>query len=430
MQKSSEFGTKESECSDDVLVARRGAVVATAHHLLVRRAIEPLLSALNSAEVDVMIFKGFHLAEHVYAAPGRRDYADVDMLTQPHMVDQVVSTALELGWRLTRLTGAAHKFWSERGPDYNGHEAAQLHLDSAGLTIDLHRRVVANVVGRWPPGRIPHRLTRLAWAASQRAQVGKATVKVLAPVDDVMFGLILNRSWGDDSWRLKASDYADFEAITTKHGLTKEQVLTRARAIRVGRTVEIFLARCDPFRGVSEMRRPTWLEQRKWNAQIVRERGPGDLVRVVSSVVGVTRRCAQIVQAVPRVFAGHRYMRRPDAQTPAEEGLPLRITRTDQRDESKQPRPPTWHEWRAIQYGVVRLSNLVGAVSGMGAVDRYNLAAFSLFSWLKRRGLPAEMSKSNDATGSFTLQFEGETLPVLDEGSRLMRLRLNETVRD
>jgi hypothetical protein len=45
---------------------------------------------------------------------------------------------------------------------------------------------------------------------------------VPSPVDSVVFGLALNRCWGADEWHVKPRDYADFEAIVARHGVTRD----------------------------------------------------------------------------------------------------------------------------------------------------------------------------------------------------------------
>lgn len=57
-------------------------LVSLRRHQEIKREIVPLLGAWRAAGLDVLLFKGFQLAEFVYPVPGARFHGDVDVLVR------------------------------------------------------------------------------------------------------------------------------------------------------------------------------------------------------------------------------------------------------------------------------------------------------------------------------------------------------------
>ena len=95
---------------------------AAAHHEKMKRTMLPLLRTWTDAGIDVLLFKGFYLAEFVYDTPALRFYGDVDVLIQPQDAKQAEQLALEAGWRVVfsagrSLTPYIHELLHLRSPD-------------------------------------------------------------------------------------------------------------------------------------------------------------------------------------------------------------------------------------------------------------------------------------------------------------------------
>src|SRR5690242_3540903 len=56
---------------------------AIGRHYEIRRELAPLLAAWHDAGIEALLFKGFHLSEFVYPAPGIRFHGDVDVAVPP-----------------------------------------------------------------------------------------------------------------------------------------------------------------------------------------------------------------------------------------------------------------------------------------------------------------------------------------------------------
>src|SRR5690554_6767827 len=90
----------------------RGALAARAGHAAARAQVVPLLAAWRAAGADVLVFKGFYLAELVHDDPADRPYGDVDVLLRAHGLDdeelaeRLADAASACGWRVAWRVGA------------------------------------------------------------------------------------------------------------------------------------------------------------------------------------------------------------------------------------------------------------------------------------------------------------------------------------
>lgn len=371
----------------------------SARHLAVRTEVARLLDGFAEAGIAALLFKGFYLAEFVFASPGIRTYADVDLLIRPDAVREACQVAERAGWRIAWQVGDPDHLRAERGPEYTGHEVAQLRHGRLDVTVDLHGRIVHNNHNRLEPGRAQQRLTRDAWQAASEAEVDGAKVHVLRPEDAVIFGLALNRCWGSDAWHPKPRDYLDFEALIERFQLTRQGLRTRARQLGVARTFDVYLRRCDPFRGVVDLAPPTWWERRWWNLLAHRERGPHDLQQLAMRAVELPTEAMAIARALPRVLRARRSVQRENTGAPTRPRTPP----------AGRVRPLGRRAWHDARRGTRRAARLLG----VSAAGRDTVMAFALYHFLRRRGYDVRLHGPADATPPVPcLLLDGEPIPL------------------
>ena len=238
-------------------------LTATTAHETATAAVTPLLRAWRAAGVEALAFKGFALALSAYDHPGQRFYQDLDLLIRPRYAETAERVARELGWSVR---------WSAaRAGNAYAHEALHLLSPDGRLMLDVHRLILHSYA---PWQQRLRRLTEAAWAGSAQLPLGDTSVHVLDPRDAVLMGLVLNRAWSTDAWRLKPRDYVDFRVVVEQHGVTKAALVGRARELRCELTLARFLQRCDPFEGRIDLRTPTRAQRLRWSLAVARERRP------------------------------------------------------------------------------------------------------------------------------------------------------------
>ena len=286
----------------------------SARHLAVRRAVAPLVGAWGEVGIEALVFKGFHLAEFVYASPAERSYWDVDLVMDPRHVEAACTIAREQGWQVVWRIGQKEHASAPHGAEYVGHEAAQLRHPEIDVTLDLHRRMAHNTHNRLPFARAQTRITETAWAASRSVEWLGTRIRIVDPRDAVVVGLAVNRGWGSDAWKLKARDYPDFAALIDRYGFTREALLERARELGVPRTLDVFLDRCDPYRGRLHLGPPSWWALRRCNLRVAPERGWVDLERGAMDLGELVAGIFEVAWVVPTVW---RVARRGEQVAPA-----------------------------------------------------------------------------------------------------------------
>lgn len=364
---------------------RDGFLLVAARHLTARRAVAELLRAWNEAGLTPFVFKGFHLAEFVYPAPGHRGYADVDMVVTEEDVPTACRVAADAGWEVTWQTGERDDLHALHGPEYLGHEAAHLRHAGLDLQIDLHRRIVHNVHNYLAPEPVARRLTEAALAAATTVSWEGARLRVPQPIDAAVFGLALNRCWGSDAWRVKPRDYADFEALAERHGVDRQAVMARASALGVTHTVGVFFDRCDPERRQLDLRVPPWWTLRRWELGAWRERGPVDPLRTWMWSRELARDATALARVLPVVADTRRRVRRGDD--------PSTWAAAADRD------PARGHvgalAWRTLRRALHRSMRLLR----VAANERARLTVLSAYRVLRSRGVPVEFDAGSAAAG-------------------------------
>lgn len=375
---------------------RQDFMATSARHLAIRRAVAELVAAWRAAGIEALVFKGFYLAEFVYASPGERGYHDIDLAVRPERAEAACTIAVAQGWRVLWRLGQPDDAWSARPPSYAGHEVAQLRHALLEITVDLHRRLAHNTHNRLPSARAQTRLTNAAWSASlPQAWLG-TELRALDPRDSVVLGLAVNRGWGSDAWRPKTRDYPDFAALVERHDLTLDGLRARAHELGVAKTFAVFLERCDPFRQHLELEAPSWATVRRINLRVAGERGWVDLERGVFATLEAVHDALEIARALPVVRAADRHVARGGAAS-AWRAAPAPAT----------PRPLGSRAWRDVRRAIHRSLRILRVPDARRRATA-TLAAFALLR--RRRAAVALDDRSEGPAPSPVLTLDGAVL--------------------
>src|SRR5690606_9811736 len=240
-----------TELADDPRLAR-AALRARAAHAAVKAQVVPLLAAWREVGADLLLFKGFYLAELVHEDPADRPYSDVDVLLRaPGVEDEELAARLadaagRVGWRVAWLVNDTSHI-DRPGVAYERHELLRVEHPKSGVIVDAHRHLVHGgvaVVGRKKKARI----TDAVWEASQSVTVGGLEVRAPSYVDSALVGLVTSRSWADDAHSLRPHDYLHLQALMRAGGFGHAELARRARELGAVATLRTFLRACDPTR--------------------------------------------------------------------------------------------------------------------------------------------------------------------------------------
>ena len=262
-----------------------------ARHLAAKAAVAALLTAWCRAGVDVLVFKGFYLAECVYPHAAQRPYADVDLLVRVAHSQQALAVATETGWRVTwsRLASLAN---------YSHEEAI---LERNGIKVELHRYVVDCAA---PRDAVQRRLTKAAWSQATRVRWQGIDLHTLDPLDSVLLGVVLARAWsGGDDWHLKPTDLLDLRALAERFEFDRHDLERRAQELRCERTLALFLQRCDPWKPHVSLRPPSWSERQRLYLAMTSERGHLGLERLSGKLLRAPATASDVIRHLPRLLA-------------------------------------------------------------------------------------------------------------------------------
>ena len=236
-----------TSASDPQRAALRGDFLATIdQQLRTRTELAPLVAAWRRAGIDVLLYKGFALAEFVYPTAGCRPSSDVDVLVAPADTERAEAIARRLGWQSDRFLQEHLFTGSTRTPSY--HAVSELTRPGGAARIDLHRAALHTRRFRHGDERhAPARITRALWEASEERAWGEpaTTVRIPSAVDSALVGIVLQRCWGGDRWRLRPRDLVDLRVLAERAGVTRAAIEARARELGCSRTLAAFLDRCD-----------------------------------------------------------------------------------------------------------------------------------------------------------------------------------------
>lgn len=283
----------------------RATLAARARHAATRSQVAPLLAAWQDVGAEVLVFKGFYLAELVHEDPADRPYDDVDVLLRaPGVPDQELAARLAAaaeacGWQVSWHIGDAPGL-DRPGVEFEHHELLRVKHPKLRLVVDAHRHLVHGgvaVVGE----RKKQRITQAVWDSSRPAELGGVSVRVPAFVDSALVGLVTARSWSDDAHVLRPHDYLDLEALMRAGGFGYAELARRARELGAAATLRTFLRRCDPARGVLDLAEPTPLRTFLLDLALFPERVPHALERTVELARGLPADARALRRALPVV---------------------------------------------------------------------------------------------------------------------------------
>ena len=343
-----------------------------ATHLAIRAALAPLVRTWREHGIEVLLFKGFYLAEFVYENPAERFYKDVDVLVPQADAARAISLAAGCGWTVRASRASVNSS--------NLHSHMEAILVRANVVVDLHRFVVHQDAS--PDDRQARRYTAAAWAASREVHWEGTNVRVLDPRDSALMGMITSRAWSHDGWRLKAPDYRDLEVLAERDGLTRDALSDRAAELGCPLTLRLVLDRCDPWRRRLDMTPPTRQQVRRWARTVSQEHRPRNRWRrrlpPGASVGGVLRALPGLGRA-RLLVARHR-----DA------AALLEHVRWERASGSELTSASRLRVFGSIRFGV-------GLVQPSG--DRCLVRSIALFERLRAHGDHVRLSVGADAAG-------------------------------
>jgi hypothetical protein len=380
----------------DRAALRQDARFTATRHLAVKAALRDLFVAWNGIDITPLVVKGFFMAEFVYPSAGLRVYADVDLFVEPERVADACAEAAHLGWQVVWRDGEPDSLWSARRSDYRGHESAKIRHPGLDIDLDIHRRLAHNSQDRVPRFRVQSRLTAAAVSNAIQVTWEGARLRLPQPVDAAVFGMVINRCWSADGWRIKPRDYPDLEALRAKYGLQRSSIVVRARELGVERTVAIFLSRCDPFRG-RLMLGPPRLRARWWNLQVIRERGHYDAIRDAMAVVKAFEHWVMLARSWPLAHRAARFVQR---------GTPIADWAARHPVATTHRRTVSSRAWSTLRRAIHRHGRLGRVAEG----ERPAVAALVAYAWLRQHGYPVELRAEGDDVRSVELTLDGRTL--------------------
>ena len=242
---------------------------ARARHELIKQEVLELVRAWNAAGIIPVIYKGFALSEFVYDQPGARFHGDVDVLVRPEEFERALEVGQAHGWHVP----AGQLLWV----GVQNHELS-LKREHSHAAFDVHQRLVPSLLGTV---QRETRLTYMAWQASTLHTWQDVQVRLLAPEDAFLFGLMVSRFYSGDGWQLKSHDLLDGLALRKKSGLRIQVLQARAKELGLQRTLGLFLERCDPFGPHLELRRITHIQAWRFEFSTMREHVPLNVMRLI-----------------------------------------------------------------------------------------------------------------------------------------------------
>ncbi len=350
---------------------RDAYLTSVATHLANRASLADLVRAWRERDIEVLLFKGFYLAEFVYASPAERFYHDIDVLVPEASAGLAVQVAVDHGWAVS-----ASRLGTANG---NRHSHMEAILVRQGVKLDLHRFAIHCAS---EDERTARRYTAAAWAASSEVVWQGTTVRVLDPRDSALMGLVVGRAWSHDGWRLKTPDYRDLEVLAERLRLTRDTLAARAEELGCTHTLELVLERCDPWQQRLDLRPLSEKRCRAHTRAVAHERGPrmGWVRRRLTDVTP-----GGLATMLPRLWRARRLVRKYDA-------IPdllaqVRVTPTEL--------APLSQTARARLFANAR----VGAVLVQPSGDRCLIRSLALFEALRARGEPVTLYLGVDQGG-------------------------------
>lgn len=379
-------------------------IATLGRHHRIKREIIPLFRAWRDVGIELLVFKGFHLAEFVYPLPGARFHGDVDVLIPRGREALAARIARSLGWHEAMLQTI--------GPSHS-HNAFSLVRADGTTMVDVHRDVI-HVMLPWH--RVQRRITDAVWAASRVRSWEGLDLRELCPVDMLLVGLVLQRCWSLDSWQLKPHDVVDFRHIAERFSVDVDELRRRAMELGCERTLAIFLSRCDPASGRLELGRPHTVRRWRWNASAFSERGLlGEWELAVARLCGAPSGIPAALSMVPTVLRVH---------------LALRIHRD--LDALLRALTPSVHAAAPSRSRADVIAAVRWAIRLVGTWNHGPCVVLALASYVKLReaGWPVQFVSGvrrdqNGTIGHAWIEHDGVVLPELHETDKCATFSVN-----
>ena len=372
-------------------------IATLGRHQRIKRDVVPLFRAWRDAGIELLLFKGFHLAEFVYPLPGARFHGDVDVLVPRDRELLASRIARSLGWHEAAMATV--------GPSHS-HNAFSLVRANGTTMIDVHRDII-HVLLPWHA--VQRRITDSVWKASRARWWQGLDIRELCPVDMLLVGVVLQRCWSGDAWQLKPHDVIDYRHITARYGVDAGALHERARELGCERTLEIFLSRCDPDSRRLELGAPRRVRRWRWNATAFRERGLlGAAELAVARLCGAPSGARAALAMVPTVLRVH---------------LALRVHR-DLRSLLRAMTPPVTSAPPTMgRADVVAATRWAIRLVGAGRHGQCVVLALALYVKLREVGWLVDfvsgIRRDSDGTvGHAWIEHEGVVLPELYESEK------------
>jgi len=278
-------------------------IAAATRHQMVKTQLLPLVEAWCEVGINVLLLKGFYQAEFVYERAAERFYGDVDILIEPEDVVQAKTVAERLGWWV---------MWERAGSSLRHHVHVDLHLVSSDgqLEVEVHRFPVQSYSPhqtnqRRITGSVWSRAVNLSWKGASGKDI---VVKGMHPVDALLVGLILNRSWSQ--WGVKPHDLLDMRALILRYSVTREDLEKRANELACSRTLELFLNLCNPWEQTLSLGTVPRLHHLLNNLRVRQENGDLAWRRFTRKLGLSAQLCVYVLRVLPAVWHVRRRLRR------------------------------------------------------------------------------------------------------------------------
>jgi Uncharacterised nucleotidyltransferase len=283
-------------------ICKSAFITARARHELIKQEVLEMVRAWNAVGIEPVLYKGFALAEFTYPQPGTRFHGDVDVLVRPEDFRQALEVGHERGWETPQPI--VHWLFNQSA---NPHELS-LKKFQANAAFDVHQRLAPTDL-HWTARE--HALTQAAWQNSKPVEWEGIRIRLLSPEDSFLFGLVISRCWSGDGWRLKSHDLLDGLALI-RQGLTRKTVLARAKTLNISRTVNAFLARCDPFMPKLEIKPPSSIKVFQLELNSASEHVPLMFSRTSMRLLRATGATLTAPAWLPLWFEVHQTLQQPD----------------------------------------------------------------------------------------------------------------------
>jgi hypothetical protein len=399
---------RANEAGDALDGRVKAARVALAgRHLATKQLVAELFGAWVDEGIDVLLFKGFALAEFVYIDPTWRTYSDVDVLLRaPADGDWVGQTAraaavaAALGFKVYGRPEHSVEFDSLYGDSYTGPSVLQLVHIRTGTNLDVHRRVIHNSHHESRRVSLQERITSAVWLDSRCVSLAGVQIRIPSSVDSALVGLILHRSWSTDSSRLRPQDYLDLDTLSV---LFDDQGALIRRADELGCTATLhhFLRRCNPATLTLDLRPPNAITRFWYDVLMTPEHGNRTLVVRAHELRHLPKRSLRTFLEMSNVAMHLRRWRSSPPQVWPGEELPDGSSALDR------------EAWRLAQFAVRRAFQINGVLH---PERRPDVAQAALLYSLRRRGVPVKrvvrgLATSKDAhSDASVLTLDGEVL--------------------